>query len=234
MSKILKVIMSFLASALVLSCSNEPVSEASNNSSMPKVSMGTMHNELLNEFFKTATRTNSAKEINFKEILSLSYEILSRHGVDEVLTLEMRNECEELVEDFVHNWNTQGYSSLSSYFEYLDLSPSIVDELRTAYILDSSNNSGLFIQTLQNIYSDQIYNKSFSDFYSVCISSYDFWRTLQTRSEGKVNVAAYVADALGSIAGGAIGGVVGGLAVSAIFSLQVDTYDPSTPPGEVD
>lgn len=176
MSKILKLIMSFLASALVLSCSNEPVSEASNNSSMPKVSMGTMHNELLNEFFKTATRTNSAKEINFKEILSLSYEILSRHGVDEVLTLEMRNECEELVEDFVHNWNTQGYSSLSSYFEYLDLSPSIVDELRTAY----------------------------------------------------------VADALGSLAGGAIGGVVGGLAVSAIFSLQVDTYDPSTPPGEVD
>lgn len=236
MSKILKVIISFLASALVLSCSNEPVSEAINNSSTHMVSMGTMHNELLNEFFKTSTRTDSPIEIKFEEILSLSYEVLSRYGIDDVLTSEMQNECEELVETFVRNLNAQGYLSLYPYFDYLDVSPSDVDELRTAYVSDCSGNSCLFMQTLQDIYSAQTYNnnKCFSDFYSVCNSSCDFWSMLQTRNESKVNVAAYVADALGSLAGSAIGGVVGGLAVSAIFSLQVDTYDSSTPPGDVD
>lgn len=135
-------------------------------------------------------------------------------------------------------WKEKQELSLIDYFDYIYAPEDCINMLKDAYRSDCTNGTCSFYQTLCKVplmFSDIFTEDSdIYTFYSVCMSSKDFWYPVQTKGKGNVNAATYVADALGSVAGTCIGGFVGSLIVGAVFSLKVDTYEPSDPPGDTD
>ncbi len=202
--------------------------------------VATIHNAVLEQYFEEIVKSTSCNDLDvfISRISEISSEKLRDEGIFHIYSPEECQSVKEMLISLDTAWKEKQELSLIDYFDYIYAPEDCIKMLKDAYRSDCTNCTGSFYQTLCKVplmFSDIFTEDSdIYTFYSVCMSSKDFWYPVQTKGKGNVNAATYVADALGSVAGTCIGGFVGSLIVGAVFSLKVDTYDPSDPPGDTD